>query len=100
MGLRDFLLSKNGLARSLQYALHMPRSPRRKEGSHQLIKNRKGVTLESIDWNITDAKQALACAVALENWEGVIKYAHQLQALEEKRFRLISPVPSFCQQVQ
>lgn len=41
----------------------------------------------SLDWNIKDAKEALRAALSMENWNGVIKYAKQLQVLEEKRYR-------------
>lgn len=49
--------------------------------------------LRSLDWNIQDAKDALACAVDMGNWDGVIKYANQLKSLESQRFTLTSPEP-------
>jgi hypothetical protein len=49
--------------------------------------------LRSLDWNIQDAKDALACAVDMGNWDGVIKYANQLKSLESQRFTLTSPAP-------
>lgn len=44
--------------------------------------------LRSLDWNIQDAKDALACATDMGNWDGVIKYASQLKSLESQRFNL------------
>lgn len=49
--------------------------------------------LRSLDWNIQDAKDALACALDLGDWDGCIKYANQLKSLESQRFTLTSPPP-------
>jgi len=50
-------------------------------------------TLESCDWNIQDARAALQCAVGMESWDAVIKYAEQLKAWEAKRLSLSMPIP-------
>lgn len=49
--------------------------------------------LKSLDWNIQDAKEALTCAVGMGDWDGCIKYANQLKALEYQRVTLTAPIP-------
>ena len=49
--------------------------------------------LRSVDWNIQDAKDALACALDMGDWDGCIKYANQLKALEYERVTLTAPIP-------
>ena len=40
--------------------------------------------LAALRWNIKDATEALTNAVGMKDWEGVVKYARQIQALERK----------------
>lgn len=49
--------------------------------------------LKKCDWNINDAKEALECAVGMRDWEGVKKYANQIQEWEAKRNKLLTPLP-------
>ena len=51
--------------------------------------------LTSLDWNIQDAKEALACALDMGDWDGCIKYANQLKTLEYQRVTLTAPVPTW-----
>jgi hypothetical protein len=39
-----------------------------------------------LEWNIKDAKEALTCAMDMHDWDGVIKYAYQLNGLERSLF--------------
>lgn len=43
--------------------------------------------LAHLDWNIKDAKEALANAVGMGDWKGTKKYTAQLEALEAKRWK-------------
>ena len=42
--------------------------------------------IESYEWNIKDAIEALQCSVSMGGWQNVIKYAEQLKVLECKLY--------------
>jgi hypothetical protein len=45
--------------------------------------------LARCNWNINDAREALECAVGMRDWNGVKKYASQLQEWEAKRYTCV-----------
>lgn len=47
----------------------------------------------SLRWNIKDAKEALEAALSMHRWDGVIRYARQLQTLETKLRRAETATP-------
>ena len=47
--------------------------------------------LHRLDWNINDAKEAMQNAIGMKDWDGVIKYANQIKALERLRFDAMKP---------
>lgn len=47
--------------------------------------------LKSIEWNIMDAMEALMNAVGMGDWNGVIKYVHQIKELEYQKYLLKPP---------
>lgn len=55
--------------------------------------------VESLRWNVRDTSEALKNAVDMRRWEGVIKYAKQLQVLERKLF-VAENAPSRSSRIQ
>lgn len=49
--------------------------------------------IAALDWNIQDAREALQCAFAMNDYRGVRKYAAQLEALNDRRARAESIGP-------
>lgn len=49
--------------------------------------------IKRLAWNISDAKEALQCAVGMGDWRGVIKYAEQLKVLCADHFFATQPIP-------
>ena len=45
--------------------------------------------LHSIEWNIVDATEALHCAIDLRDWDGVRKYAGQIQDLDRRKYNAV-----------
>lgn len=57
-------------------------------GSHGPRTPEQDAELASVEWNARDAHAALACAMELNDWAGVRKYAEQVERFLERRRRL------------
>ena len=51
--------------------------------------------MQCLVWSIADAKDALSCAVSMESWDGVIKYANQIKKMEGELYSLLNPPMGF-----
>ena len=64
------------------------RNPKRKRGTRPMNVTSHASRLASLRWQASDAHDALTIAVGRRDWQGVAKYAAQLQALDREVHRM------------
>lgn len=67
------------------------RNPKRKRGTRPMNVTSHASRLASLRWQASDAHDALTIAVGRRDWQGVAKYAAQLQALDREVHRMEKP---------